>query len=89
MSLTRPLPPLQVLGCGLESRCLCYAGVPFPKPPNYEPHRYELLSRLLAANTKKLGRSPMLREVSLIARIPNGKADFNNKRFFATLWVFR
>ena len=61
--------------------------LPFPKPPNYDPHRYELLSRLLAANTKKLGRSPMLREVSLIARIPNGKADFNNNGPFSTDYI--
>ncbi len=32
--------------------------IAFPKPPDYDPHRYELLSRLLAANTKKLGRAP-------------------------------
>ncbi len=61
--------------------------IPFPKPPNYDPKRYELLSRLLAANTKKLGRSPMLREVSLIARIPNGKADFNNNGPFSTDYI--
>jgi hypothetical protein len=61
--------------------------IPFPEPPNYDPKRYELLSRLLAANTKKLGRSPMLREVSLIARIPNGKADFNNNGPFSTDYI--
>jgi hypothetical protein len=61
--------------------------IAFPKPPNYDRKRYELLSRLLAANTKKLGRSPMLREVSLIARIPNGKADFNNNGPFSTDYI--
>ncbi len=61
--------------------------VPFPKPPNYDPHRYELLARLLEANTKKLGRAPMLREVTLIARIPNHKADFNNNGPFSTDYI--
>jgi hypothetical protein len=61
--------------------------VAFPKPPNYDPHRYELLARLLEANTKKLGRSPMLREVTLIARIPNHKADFNNNGPFSTDYI--
>jgi hypothetical protein len=61
--------------------------VAFPKPPNYDPHRYELLARLLEANAKKLGRSPMLREVSLIARIPNHKADFNNNGPFSTDYI--
>ena len=61
--------------------------VAFPKPPNYDPHRYELLARLLEANTKKLGRAPMLREVTLIARIPNHKADFNNNGPFSTDYI--
>jgi hypothetical protein len=61
--------------------------VAFPKPPGYDPHRYELLARLLEANTKKLGRAPMLREVTLIARIPNHKADFNNNGPFSTDYI--
>jgi hypothetical protein len=61
--------------------------VPFPKPPDYDPHRYELLARLLEANTKKLGRAPKLREVTLIARIPNHKADFNNNGPFSTDYI--
>jgi hypothetical protein len=61
--------------------------VAFPKPPDYDPYRYELLARLLEANTKKLGRAPMLREVTLIARIPNHKADFNNNGPFSTDYI--
>jgi hypothetical protein len=61
--------------------------VAFPKPPDYDPHRYELLARLLAAKTKELGRAPMLREVTLIARIPNHKADFNNNGPFSTDYI--
>ena len=61
--------------------------VAFPKPPDYNPQRYELLSRLLEAKAKQLGRSPMLREVTLIARIPNHKADFNNQGPFSTDYI--
>jgi hypothetical protein len=61
--------------------------VAFPKPPNYDPHRYELLARLLDAETKKLGRAPLFREVTLIARIPNHKADFNNNGPFSTDYI--
>jgi hypothetical protein len=61
--------------------------VAFPKPPDYNPHRYELLSRLLEAKAKQEGRSPMLREVTLIARIPNHKADFNNQGPFSTDYI--
>jgi hypothetical protein len=61
--------------------------LPFPKPAAYDPHRYELLARLLAAKIKETGHAPMLREVSLIARIPNGKADFNNNGPFSTDYI--
>jgi hypothetical protein len=61
--------------------------VAFPKPPDYDPHRYELLARLLEASAKKLGRAPMLREITLIARIPNHKADFNNNGPFSTDYI--
>jgi hypothetical protein len=61
--------------------------VAFPKPPNYDPHRYELLARLLAAMTAKLGRPEILQEVTLIAPIPNHKADFNNQGAFSTDYI--
>lgn len=61
--------------------------VPFPKPPDYDLRRYELLARLLAAKTKQLGRAPRLQEVTLIAPIPNHKADFNNQGPFSTDYI--
>jgi hypothetical protein len=61
--------------------------VPFPKPPNYDPHRYELLARLLAAMTVKLGRPQIMQEVTLIAPIPNHKADINNQGAFSTDYI--
>jgi hypothetical protein len=61
--------------------------VAFPKPPGYDPQRYELLARLLDAMTKKLGRPPVLREVTLIGPIPNRKADFNNSGAFSTDYI--
>ena len=42
----------------------------FPKPPNYDPHRYELLARLLAAMTEKLGHPQVMEQVTLIAHDP-------------------
>jgi len=61
--------------------------VAFPKPPGYDPHRYELLARLLAEMTQKLGRPQVLHELSLIAPIPNHKADFNNQGPFSTDYI--
>lgn len=61
--------------------------IPFPKPEGYDPHRYELLARLLKANEQKLGRAPKFRELDLIALIPNGKADFNNQGPFSTDYI--
>lgn len=61
--------------------------VPFPKPANYDPHRYELMARLLAAMTEKLGHPQVLNQVSLVAPIPNHKADFNNQGAFSTDYI--
>ena len=61
--------------------------IAFPKPPGYDPHRYELLALLLAARAKQLGRAQVLHEVTLIAPIPNHKADFNNQGPFSTDYI--
>lgn len=61
--------------------------IPWPKPGNYNPARYELLARYLKALTLKLGRDPVLHEVTLISLIPNHKADFNNQGAFSTDYI--
>jgi hypothetical protein len=61
--------------------------IPFPKPAQYDPHRYELMARLVTAMQAKLGRSQVLQEVTLIAPIPNHKADFNNQGAFSTDYI--
>ena len=61
--------------------------VAFPQPPNYDPHRYELLARLLKASSEKNGRPPVMHEVVLIANIPNDKADINNNGAFSTDYI--
>jgi hypothetical protein len=63
--------------------------IAIPKPPNYDPNRYELAARLFEALTKKNGRPPVLHEVTLIAKIPNKKADFNNNGAFSTDFIGR
>jgi hypothetical protein len=62
---------------------------PIPKPANYDPKRYELLARVLAATTEKNGRPPVMHEVTLIANIPNRKADINNQGAFSTDYIGR
>ena len=56
--------------------------VPYPKPANYDPARFELLARLLAA-------SPGLHfaDVVSIGDIPNRKADINNNGPFSTDFI--
>jgi len=61
--------------------------VPFPKPRNYDPKRYELLARLLAALEQKLGRSPVMTDVLKVDRIPNNKADINNNGAVSTDYI--
>lgn len=61
--------------------------IPYPRPRNYDPKRYELLARLVDAKTKQIGRSSVFNEVALIAPIPNSKADFNNRGAFSTDYI--
>jgi hypothetical protein len=61
--------------------------VAWPKPRDYNPARYELLARYLEQFVKVRGRSPVFHELTLIAMIPNGKADFNNNGPFSTDWI--
>ena len=61
--------------------------VPFPKPPGYDAHRYELLARLLKVTVEKRGHAPVLQQVALVAPIPNHKADFNNQGAFSTDYI--
>lgn len=61
--------------------------VPWPRPKNYDPKRYELLARLVQAMEKRLGRPQVFHELTLIAPIPNGKADFNNQGAFSTDYI--
>lgn len=61
--------------------------VAWPRPKNYDPARYELLARHLDAFQKNRGRAPVFNELTLIAYIPNGKADFNNSGPFSTDYI--
>ena len=56
---------------------------PYPKPARYDPQRFELMARYLAA----LGRVPKLGEVISISPIPNHKADMNNNGPFSTDYI--
>jgi hypothetical protein len=60
---------------------------PWPKPAGYDARRYELLARYLAAFEQHHRRAPVFHELTLIARIPNGKADFNNQGPFSTDYI--
>ncbi len=53
--------------------------VPFPRPANYDPKRYDLLARILEA-------APDLKLAALISirSVANGKTDINNNGAFST-----
>ncbi len=61
--------------------------VPFAKPAGYDPARYTLFARLLAARVAKEGKAPILNSVLKVDRIPNGKADVNNQGAFSTDFI--
>ncbi len=61
--------------------------LPWPKPEGYNPRRYELLARYLAAMTEFMGSPLTFNEVSLLRVIPNGKVDLNNRGGFSTDYI--
>lgn len=58
--------------------------VRFPKPDDYRPDRFALLVRLLDAWEKQMGRPPVMTDVFIVGRVPNEKADINNRGAFST-----
>ncbi|HEX8986149.1 MAG TPA: FAD-dependent oxidoreductase [Bryobacteraceae bacterium] len=61
--------------------------VPYPKPPDYNPGRYELLARLIEASLKANGRTPRFGEVASVIRTVKHKADINNNGAFSTDYI--
>jgi hypothetical protein len=71
---------------------MCFSEVPenqapFSRPANYDPARYALLARLIAARTAAEHKVPPLATLLSIDRIPNGKADINNNGAFSTDYI--
>ncbi len=71
---------------------MCFSEVPenrvaFTPPEGYDPRRYALFARLLAARVQAEGRVPELDSVIKVNRIPNGKADINNNGAFSTDYI--
>ncbi|GAA4311767.1 FAD-dependent oxidoreductase [Compostibacter hankyongensis] len=54
--------------------------IPITRPENYDPARYELLLRLIAAQPGKL----KLNDYFIWSRMPNRKTDINNRGAFST-----
>ena len=57
---------------------------PFPKPSDYRPERFALLLRLLNAWEEHNRKPPVMQDVLIVGRIPNNKADLNNRGAFST-----
>ena len=61
--------------------------VTFPEPSHYDPKKFSLLARFLAAYTKKHGRPPVMRQITLMSPLPDGKLDLNNYGPFSTDYI--
>ncbi len=61
--------------------------VPYPKPANYDPKRYELLARLIPALQKLKGRPLTMRDFMITSPMPNHKTDMNNYGPFSTDYI--
>lgn len=84
----RPVAPEGAGDGGVQSYCfrLCLTDrsenrVPFPRPEGYDPGRFELLRRYLAAAGPDLRAGELM---SLSGRLPNGKCDANSIGPFST-----
>lgn len=58
--------------------------LPFPKPPGYDPYRYELLKRYIAALEKGESHPTRMRELMIMSSLKGGKFDINNFGGFST-----
>lgn len=61
--------------------------VPYPKPSNYDPHKYQLLANYIHGFMQHYGRVPRFNELTLQVGIPNHKTDFNNMGPFSTDYI--
>ncbi|MCU0226956.1 MAG: FAD-dependent oxidoreductase [Bryobacterales bacterium] len=61
--------------------------IPWPKPANYDPARFELLALYVQGEVKRLGRAPIFNEVALFRPIPNQKIDINNRGGFSSDYI--
>jgi hypothetical protein len=70
---------------------MCFTAAPdriaFAKPEGYDPHRYELLARLIEARMKAEGKIPALGTLMKIDHLPNGTTDVNNNGAFSTDYI--
>lgn len=58
--------------------------LPFPKPAQYSPYRYELLKRYVAALEKSEGHPPTMKELMIMSPLKGGKFDINSFGGFST-----
>lgn len=63
--------------------------LPYPKPANYNPKRYELLARLFPALETLKGRPLVMRDFMITSAMPNRKTDMNNYGPFSTDYIGR
>lgn len=61
--------------------------IPFPKPPGYDPHRYQLLANYIHGFQLQYGRVPRFKDLANPVEIPNHKVDCNNNGPFSTDYI--
>lgn len=61
--------------------------IPFPRPSQYDPHRYQLLANYIRGFQAQYGHAPRLKDLASLVPIPNHKVDCNNKGPFSTDYI--
>jgi hypothetical protein len=63
--------------------------IEFAKPAGYDPKRFTLLAHNIEAIAKQKGRTPIMRDLMIVSRMPNHKTDINNYGGFSTDFIGR
>jgi hypothetical protein len=58
--------------------------IPFPKPQGYNPYRYELLKRYIAALQQAEGHPPVMKQFMIMSPLKGDKFDINSFGGFST-----
>jgi hypothetical protein len=61
---------------------------PYPKPPHYDPKRYEIVLRQILAMKQRAGEAEMAKREFYVGPVPGNKTDLNNADYIGGSWDY-